>query len=134
MITNEQAQEMLSRLERNKTRGKPQAIPDDAVDDEIGLHGEIMRWLKTERVPYLHARTDKKSGIAKGAPDFVFPYRGKTFYIEVKTRTGKRSIDQLAWAMLAEHQGVIVRECRSMTEFHNILSPQVGQSPEAVGS
>lgn len=117
-ITHLQFQEMQARLQP-KTR---QPIPEDAVGEEGGLHGEIMQWLKANNVPYIHARNDKKSRINPGAPDFSFPLKGRMFFIECKTRTSKRRPDQLAWALLAEMQGFAVKECRSFTEFLEIVS------------
>ncbi|MBU6231583.1 hypothetical protein KGP36_02850 [Patescibacteria group bacterium] len=117
-ITPEQFAAMQQRL-APKTR---QPIPQDAVEEEVGLHGEIMQWLKANNVPYIHARTDKKSRINPGAPDFCFPFKGKAFFIECKTKTSKRRPDQLAWALLAEMQGFAVKECRSFTEFLEIVS------------
>lgn len=111
---------MLLRTEQNAVRNI--VVVPDAVEREIPLHGRIMQWLKLNNVPYIHARTDRKSGINPGAPDFAFPYRGKTFWLEIKSATGKRSRDQLAWALLAEQRGATVHVIRSWEEFLSTVS------------
>jgi len=101
-------------------------VPEDAVEEESGLHAEILDWIR-QQVPmpaYIHARMDKKATINKGAPDFCIFWKGRTILIEAKTRTGKRSPDQLAWGLRAELNGFKVRECRSMTQFLNIVNEQ----------
>lgn len=118
VITHEQFAAMQARL-APKTRMPP---PDDATDDEIGLHGEIMRWLKDNGVPYIHARPDKKSRTNPGSPDFAFPYNAKVFFIECKTRTGKRSTGQIAWMLMSERQGSPVHLCQSFSEFLIIVN------------
>ena len=117
-ISHEQFLEMVRRVEGCSVRSP---VPADAVEEELPLHFEIMKWCKDNRAAYIHARPDKKSGINPGAPDFTILHHGKLFLVECKTRTGKRSIDQLAWALLAEMNGFIVRECRSFSEFLSII-------------
>ena len=113
---------MLTRLEGSKAR---EPKPHDAVEHEIsGLHEPIIAWCRSfvPMVPYIHHRTDKKSGINTGAPDFVIFFEGKVFLFECKSRTGKRSTDQLAWGICAENQGFPVHVIYSMEQFHQIIS------------
>lgn len=121
-ITPDQFQEMQRRL-MPKTRFP---VPDDAVEEEIPLHHEIIKWCKDQfpRVPYVHSRTDKRSRTKKGTPDFIIGYRGKTYWIECKDRDGKRSTDQLTFTLLLELQGLkdVYGICRSFTEFLSIIS------------
>jgi hypothetical protein len=123
-ITPEQFQEMLRRVEQNAGRLSDPIVADDAVEEELPLHGEILQWCKEQypMVPCVHARPDKRSGVTKGTPDFILAYRGKVFWIEVKDREGKRSTDQLAFAMLLEMQGLKAYVVRSKREFLEIVS------------
>lgn len=82
-------------------------------------------------VPYIHHRTDKKSGIGSGAPDFVLFFQGQVLLFECKSKTGKRTTDQLAWAVCAENQGFKVHVIYSMEQFHEAISS--AQSNSKVG-
>ena len=98
--------------------------PEDAVEEEGDLHDDILQWIR-EQVPqpaYIHARMDKRSTCNKGVPDFVILFKGRVIAIECKTRTGKRTPDQLAWGLLAEFNGFKVWECRSKSEFLEIVN------------
>jgi hypothetical protein len=119
MITPEQYLEMLARTTKSPLRD---GIPADAFEEEIPLHDDIVKWCKDNRAAYIHARTDKRSTINKGAPDFMIFFQGRLIIVECKTRTGKRTTDQLAWAMLAEVNGFTVYECRSFSEFLAIVA------------
>lgn len=121
-VTPEQYHEMLIRLEGNKAR---EGAPANAVEYEItGLHEPIIKWCRSfvPNVPYIHHRTDRKSGIAEGAPDFIIFFRGQVFLFECKAKTGKRTMEQLGWGLCAENQGFKVHVIYSMEEFHQIIS------------
>jgi len=117
MISNSDYLAMLAKLDKNSLREPPAA--DDAVSEEIPLHYEIIKWCRAQypQVPYIHARTDKRSGIAKGACDFTIFWKGKALCLELKSRTGKLSPDQVVWKLLMERQGFPVVCVRSLTEF-----------------
>jgi hypothetical protein len=72
-------------------------------------------------VPFIHARTDQRSTIALGAPDFVIFYRGNALLVECKTKIGKVRPEQLGWHLAAEFQGFKVHVIRSMSQFHEII-------------
>lgn len=66
---------------------------------EVELHG----WLEAElirlEISYIHARTDKKSTIANGWPDFSAFFTApdgitRACFVELKTRVGRTSADQ----------------------------------------
>lgn len=61
---------------------------------EKEMHDIFSQWLNLNGVPFIHARTDKKSTIAKGAPDFTLIYRGKALCIEFKMPGQKITPDQ----------------------------------------
>ena len=118
-ITPLQFQQMQQRLSP-KIRNP---VPEDAIEDEGWLHDEIIRWIR-EQVPmpaYIHARMDRRSTINRGAPDFTIFLHGETILVECKTRTGKRTAEQLAWGLCAELHGFRVWEVRSMEEFLKIV-------------
>lgn len=87
------------------------------------LHEPIIKWCESQhpRIPYVHSRTDKKSTTGKGVCDFLIAYQGKVYFIECKTRTGKLSPDQLAFALLLSFQGFKLHVIRSMKEFFEVV-------------
>jgi hypothetical protein len=126
MITPEQANEMLHRLEKNKKRETPtiEDIPIEGVAMEIvGLHVPIIRWCQQQvpAVPFYHSRSDKAATIDRGAPDFCLIYKGKPILIECKSKTGKLTEDQRNWIYCSELQGVTVHIIRSMEEFFELV-------------
>lgn len=48
------------------------------------LHGPFAQWLTLHRLPFIHARADKASGIRVGWPDFTICWRGKVAVVEFK--------------------------------------------------
>jgi len=128
-ITPEQLRAMELRLYGESGKKTPIGPPEGenryAVSDELKLHDDIIAFCNSQspRWKYIHARTDQKSTIAKGACDFViFLPNGRFVCIECKSRTGKWSTDQLAWKMEMERIGHTVHECRSMQEFFAIVN------------
>lgn len=120
MITPYQFQEMALRV----TPKVKHTVPEDATNNESELHSAIMEWIKKQHpLPaYTHARMDRKSRMTLGAPDFILLFRGRVLLIECKTKTGKRSSDQLAWALLAELNGFSVHEVRSFSQFLEVIN------------
>jgi len=128
-ISTFQFEQMQLRLARNASRDGTNK--NCGVEREIGdLHHPIIEWCKTQSppVPYIHARTDQASTIAKGAPDFVLFINGKALLIECKTKTGKCTTDQLAWHRMAKDQKFPVFIVRSMDDFleivHHLCKPE----------
>jgi len=128
-ISPQQAQEMLERLERNKHR-KPHPIgdageeypgrmSDKAVDREMKLHAQIMKWADSQwpPVPYIRARPDKPSGIAEGTQDFTLFIGGKVVCCECKKREKKPSGAQLAWHHMMANQGFTVHIIYNIEQF-----------------
>lgn len=85
------------------------------------LHAPIMKWLRDHRVPFKHENPGVVSTSEPGSPDFIFPWHGRWFAIECKTKNGKLSIDQLAWKMGCEVQGCAYHVIRSMDEFYALV-------------
>lgn len=97
----------------------------DACRDELKLHGEIIKWCNSQhpRVKYIRSRPDQESAIALGAQDFtLFLSGGRLLLIEVKSKEGKWSNDQLAWKLEMEKLGHTVHECRSFDRFIDLVN------------
>lgn len=102
------------------------SVPLDGVKLEIPLHKEIMDFCKRQwpNWKYIHARTDERSTIQEGAPDFVlFLPRGGMLCIECKTRTGKLTAEQQAWQAQMQMLGHTIHVVRSMEQFLELVSP-----------
>lgn len=65
-----------------------------ARGEELKLHRDFENWCLLNQVPYVHSRTDKKSTIASGWPDFTILYDGRGCCIEFKATGGCLSNDQ----------------------------------------
>ena len=89
-----------------------------------GLHEQIMDYCNAQwpRWRYIHSRTDQKSTVAVGAPDFVlFLPGGRTVLIECKAKGGKFSNEQLAWAKELSVLGHGVHVVFSLEEFKRVV-------------
>ena len=107
------------------------AVPEDAVLKEVPLHDDIMAWCSAQwpRWKYIHCRTDRETTIAEGAADFtVFGPFPLCLLVECKTKTGKLSPKQLAWAAEMELLGWTVSVVRSKQEFLNAVEAAKSQS------
>ncbi len=58
------------------------------------IHNPFVAWLKAEGICYLRARSDKRSTISPGWPDFSIFVAGRALFIECKDIGGKLSADQ----------------------------------------
>ena len=117
---------MLLRLQQPKHR---LPLPDDAVEEELPLHGKIMQWCRENRAAFTHSDPRRKSRTTPGTPDFIIGYKGKVFWIEVKDREGKRSTEQLTFALLLEMNGLKADICRSWSEFLSIIGELPDNTP-----
>ncbi len=100
----------------------------EGVTKERELHDEIIRYCDSQwpRWKYIHARMDKRSTIAVGAPDFVIFTPGnaemhpRVFAIECKRAGQKPTPEQLAWHKEIEMLGHKVHVIYSLAEFKEI--------------
>lgn len=107
------------------TFSRPQRIaavakPADAPELESTLRDDIDKYCRNQWPQWLiiAARTDRRSTIAEGAHDVtIFADKGRTFCFELKSKTGKPTVEQLGWAMRMQALGHVVKVIRSMTEF-----------------
>ncbi len=97
------------------------AATTDAVTDESQLHDDILAYCREHGWRAIHSRMDRKTTTAKGDPDFViFADRARVFAIECKSRTGKRTVDQIGCAMQLEKLGHDCSLVRSLAEFKEL--------------
>lgn len=112
------------KAQREKRIGPPAA--DEACEVEAGLHSEIAQECRRRGWLAFHGRMDKASGRTLGEPDFtILMPDGVVVFLECKTRTGKRSTDQLAVAAVAERLGHSVHVVRSMAEVHAVFNAEL---------
>lgn len=119
MITQAEYLEMCARVKQKDKTHAEQAATREIEE----LHHPIIKWCMDQipAVPYVHHRTDKKSGITEGANDFFLFYKGYTICIECKAADGKLSDKQRIWIYLMEKQGFTVHVIRSMEQFFAII-------------
>jgi hypothetical protein len=83
------------------------------VDD---IHVPFKAWLNERRIPYVYHRTDRKSGIQEGHPDFTILWMRRQIMIECKTTAGKLSPKQLERIDFLRRSGNVVEIARSLSE------------------
>lgn len=97
---------------------KNMPVTDEAVEDESVLHRDIKRHCDHMGWRYVNSRMDKRSRVGEGITDFIIAAdRGRVFWIECKSRTGKLSLDQLAFITWLEKLGHEVAVVDSMAGF-----------------
>ena len=114
---------MLARTERNSKRNAP--LPGDfaAFDLESKLASEIRKHCDHQWPVWkiISARPDEKSTIQPGAQDMtIFMPGSRVLCLELKSKTGKRSPAQLAWAAQMRMLGHKVHCIRTVEEFLNL--------------
>lgn len=148
--TQEEADAMRQRTEAARLNVKPQfagkngnPTPDtltsavlvsavtflEDLGSERKLHKAIMAHCDGQwpRWKYIHARMDKRSTVAVGAPDFVIFSPGnaemhpRVFAIECKRAGQKPTPEQLAWHKEMEMLGHKVHVIYSLAEFFEIV-------------
>jgi len=64
----------------------------------------------------------KATGTVKGVADLIyFAPDGKTYAFEIKTATGRQTLEQQIWEQKIKNAGVKYFICRNLTEFQNIF-------------
>lgn len=99
-----------------------QPVPVDAVEDESELHNNIIEHCKSKGWQYLHGSMAHRTFRTVGECDFVLmASEGRTFYVEVKTKTGKLSVDQQGFIAQARKNGHAVHVVRSFQDFLEVV-------------
>lgn len=80
------------------------------------LHVPFEKWLNDNRVPYIHFRSNQRTGLDTSHPDFTILWMGGNVSIEFKTPTGKLSEKQAARIKYLEASGNRVEVCRSVED------------------
>lgn len=96
----------------------------EARGEEIKTHNKFMDWCRLNGVSFVHSRTDRKSTIRSGHPDFTLLWHGRGCCVEFKAPGGRLSEDQSeAIAELAKN-GV---PCLVTSDLSAAISFAVGQ-------
>lgn len=80
------------------------------------LHEPFARFLKERQIPFVRARSDRESTIAKGWPDFTLTYQNRCLLVEFKQAKGKLSPDQIDTIARLGEAGVTVHVVRDITK------------------
>lgn len=84
--------------ERKKTGSLTllEVFEKEARGEELKIHAHFEDWCRLNGIPYVHSRTDRKSTIAPGHPDFTLLHSCRGCCIEFKAKNGKLSQEQAA--------------------------------------
>lgn len=63
----------------------------------------------------------KELGVIPGVSDFIFLYGGFCYCIELKTKTGYQSPEQIAWQALIEEQGIKYYVIDTIEDFKELI-------------
>lgn len=109
----------LTHIQKGIVRGKPKVSSTEQREAEI--HREIIDYCNGLGWVVHHSRMDRPSTCGVGSPDFVVALpAAKTLYVEVKSSTGKLSMEQVTWNHRLKklgHHTAVVRSLRQFVEF-----------------
>ena len=89
---------------------------------ESQIHAAVVKECKARGWIVFHGAMNHRSMRTIGEPDLtVMADNGRVFFVELKTRTGKLSPEQLGLTMLAERLGHKIHVVRSLVEFREIV-------------
>lgn len=74
------------------------------------------------------AKREIAGGLRKGAPDLIAGINGKTYWLELKTDTGRQSIEQMAFQQLAPVFGATYIVVRKLEDLNDIIREGRGNS------
>lgn len=112
----------LSWLGRRHRNGAAPIEPN-AVDRESNLHNDIMDACRERGWIALHGSMAHKTFRNAGEADFIiFAENPNVYLIECKSRTGKLSPEQQAFAAHAKKLGWTVEVVRSMEAFLDVIN------------
>lgn len=102
--------------------------PADGVEVESELHLAIVDECRRRGWQALHGSMAHRTHRTEGEPDFVIlASGGRHFLVEAKSKTGKVSAEQAAFAAGAKKNGHTVHVVRSIEEFLRVVD--VADSP-----
>lgn len=118
-ISQFQFSEMQARLIKNKPVPK---IIGECEINEATLHDRIISDCKARRWIYFHGSMAHKAMRTLGEPDFtVLADKGRVFFLEIKSRSGKLSAEQLALKCWAEMLGHPIHTIKTYAEYLGIV-------------
>lgn len=116
MITKEQFQEMQARVAPKCSENE---MP--SFRKESDLHASIMDECKRRGWLAFHGSMAHRAMRTIGEPDFtILADKGRVFFIEAKSKTGKLRPEQIGLAMMAEKLGHKIHCIRSLKDFLEI--------------
>lgn len=99
-------------------RGWPVLKVSEGCADESKLHDAIIAECRHRGWICFHGSMAHRAMRTLGEPDFtILADRGRIFFIEAKTRTGKLSREQLGLQLWAENLGHKIHTVRSLADF-----------------
>jgi hypothetical protein len=69
-------------------------------------------------------RREMKAGFRKGAPDLIAGKNGKSYWLELKTPTGKQSAEQVAFSSVARLFGAEYRVVRTLDDIKDLCNEE----------
>lgn len=128
-------------------RAAPRQAPEEALHracfewvELVQPQHPILRWLfhcpSGGKRPRGEAGKLKGMGTKPGVPDFLLPRRHRQWAglaIELKSDTGRLSLDQKAWLDAFEQDGYVTAVCRTLDEFMVAVMRYLQSDPLAPG-
>lgn len=104
-----------------KSLGKGAMTADEAVQKfsakrEKEMHDIFSQWLNLNGIPFIHARTDKRSTIQVGWPDFTVIHKGRAVCVEFKMPYAKIDVKQFETIDRLQREGTPVFICHNHAE------------------
>lgn len=100
--------------------------------EEYNLQVQVVETLSKHKIPVFSVpnhllknglaelKREMKAGLRKGAPDLIAGVNGKTYWLELKTDKGRRSLEQEAFAGIADKFGAGYRLVRSIEDIRDL--------------
>lgn len=96
---------------------------DEPSKSEKMLHNQILAYCRSNGWLVIHSSMAHKTHSTLGTPDFICLLPGgRVLMAEAKTRTGKLSPAQIAFAAKAGELGHVIHCCRDITQFRNAVN------------
>lgn len=96
--------------------------PCDPVEKESDLHSAISSYCRSKGWLCWHGSMVHKAMRTVGEPDFtILADRGRVFFVECKSKTGKIRPEQQGMIEMAAMNGHSIKICRSMNDFFIIV-------------
>jgi hypothetical protein len=103
----------------HQAKNFPQTVAASASSgSESDLHQQVIDCCRNNLWLPFHGSMAHRTYRTPGEPDFtILLPRKKFLLLELKTKTGKLSAEQLGLHMMAENLGHTIHVCRSFSEF-----------------